>query len=109
MPELPSYVSAKGEGAVLEVFVQPRSARTEVVGLHGGALKIKITAPPVEGRANAAIESFLAEILDVPRSEVVVVSGAHGRRKRVRVTSLDPSTIASVLGGVLRSRAHEPG
>ena len=109
MPELPSYVTAKGDGAVLDVFVQPRAAQAGLAGLHGGALKIKVTAPPVDGRANAATESLLAGILRIPRSDVVVISGAHGRRKRVQVTSLDAHAIASVLGGVLSSRAHEPG
>jgi uncharacterized protein (TIGR00251 family) len=109
MPELPSYVTAKGSGAILEVFVQPRAAKEGLVGLHGGALKIKVTAPPVDGRANEAVGSILARILEVPRSSVSVVSGSRGRHKRVEVTSMGAHEVASVLGGVLSSRAHEPG
>ena len=58
--------------------VQPRSARDRVVGLHGGALKVQVTAPPVDGAANRAVIELLAEWLGVPRRAVAVVRGQHG-------------------------------
>ena len=75
--------------AVLDIHVQPRAARTEIVGPHGDAIKIRVAAPPVDGAANQALVRFIAERLGVPRSAVSLSSGASGRRKRVVVEGLD--------------------
>jgi hypothetical protein len=74
---------------VLEIRVQPGARASEVVGPYGSAVKIRIAAPPVDGEANRALESFLAVVLEVPRGAVTVVSGHSSRSKRVRVTGLD--------------------
>jgi len=76
--------------ARLVLHVQPRAARTEVVGPHGDAVKVRLAAPPVDGAANAALVRFLAERLGVPRHAVRLVGGAAGRRKVVEVDGLDP-------------------
>lgn len=75
------------QGAVwlLDVLVQPRAARTELAGLHDGRLKLRLTAPPVDGAANAALVEFLAERLGLPRSAIGVASGDSGRRKTVSI------------------------
>jgi uncharacterized protein (TIGR00251 family) len=70
------------------VRVVPRSSRNQIVGVEGGALKIKLTAPPVEGAANAALIEFVAEWLGVRRSAVSIVSGDRARNKLVRVNGL---------------------
>jgi uncharacterized protein (TIGR00251 family) len=70
------------------VHVVPRSSRNQIVGVEGGALKIKLTAPPVEGAANAALIEFLAEWLGIRRNGVSIVSGDKARRKRVRVAGM---------------------
>ena len=72
---------------VLEIHAQPGAKRTEVVGVHGGCLKIRLAAPPVEGRANAALVAFLAEQFGVPRSDVTILRGHTARRKTVCVAS----------------------
>jgi uncharacterized protein (TIGR00251 family) len=72
-------------GVIFKVFVQPRSKKNEIRGLHGDALKIKITAPPVDGAANAMCISYLAKCLKTARSAVDIVSGHTGRNKQVRV------------------------
>jgi len=72
--------------ADLAIRVQPRAKRTEVAGVHGGALKMRLAAPPVEGKANDAVVKLLATHLDVPPSRVELVSGATSRVKRFRVT-----------------------
>ncbi|MGH2721301.1 MAG: DUF167 domain-containing protein, partial [Actinomycetota bacterium] len=61
----------------------PRAARSAVVGLHGGAVKVKVQAPALEGRANDALLALVAGALGVPRSRVTLVAGAHSRWKRV--------------------------
>jgi uncharacterized protein (TIGR00251 family) len=71
------------------VHVQPRAKRTEVTGLHGAAVKIRLAAPPVDGAANDALRRFLAERLCVPRAAVRVVAGLASRDKLIEVDGLD--------------------
>jgi len=70
---------------ILEVHVQPRASRDEIAGEHGGRLKIRITAPPVDGKANKHLQAFLARTCGVPRSAVDLVAGESGRDKRLRI------------------------
>jgi uncharacterized protein (TIGR00251 family) len=69
----------------LDIHVQPGAKRSEVAGVHGDALKIRLAAPPVGGKANAALIAFLAEAFAVPKRNVTIVRGETGRRKTVRV------------------------
>ena len=69
----------------LEVHVQPSAKKNEIVGVHGDALKIRVAAPPVEGKANAALIAFLAEAFGVAKGNVAILRGETGRRKTVRV------------------------
>ncbi|HMG45440.1 MAG TPA: DUF167 domain-containing protein [Acidimicrobiales bacterium] len=79
---------------MLTVHVQPGARRSEIVGPHGDALKVRVTAPPVDGKANAAVVELLAEILDAP---VELVAGASSRRKRLRITGLDRDAVQQCL------------
>ena len=71
----------------LTIHAQPGAKRTEVAGAHGAALKIRIAAPAVEGRANDTLIAFLAESFGVPRRNVTLVRGETGRRKTLRIES----------------------
>jgi uncharacterized protein (TIGR00251 family) len=71
----------------LELHCQPGAKRTEVVGIHGSALKIRLAAPAVEGRANEALVAFLASSFGVPRRNVTLMRGETGRDKTVRIAS----------------------
>ena len=73
------------EGLVFSIHVQPRSSKNQIKGLYGDALKINLTAPPVDNAANKACGVFLAGLLSVPKSSVTIVSGHTGRNKRVMV------------------------
>ncbi len=84
-------------GCELAVFAVPRSSRTEVAGMHGDALRIRVAAPPVEGVANEAIRRFVADSLGISISDVSVVSGATGRRKRLSVSGVDRMSAMSRL------------
>jgi uncharacterized protein (TIGR00251 family) len=77
------------EGIVLRIHVQPGAGRSAVVGRHGDALKVRVAAPPVEGRANEAARSLLAEALAVPEADVELTSGQSSRSKRFRLKGLD--------------------
>jgi uncharacterized protein (TIGR00251 family) len=81
------------------VFVQPRASRTEVVGEHGDALKLRVAAPPVEGAANEALVRFLAKALGVPASAVRVAGGASGRRKVIEIEGVSAESVRAALLG----------
>jgi uncharacterized protein (TIGR00251 family) len=81
-------VTAAADGVRIAVQVQPRASRSEVAGLQGDALKVRVQAPPVEGAANEAVVELLAEVLGVHRRAVRVLAGATGRRKVVAVDGI---------------------
>ena len=78
-------VEVRGSTVRVSVHVQPRATRSEIVGLHGAALKVRLQAPPVDGAANEALLTLLAERLGVARRAVRVVAGASSRAKTVEV------------------------
>jgi uncharacterized protein (TIGR00251 family) len=88
-----------GDDLVLELRVQPRASRNAVEGLHGDRLRVRLRAPPVDGRANEALVALLAETFDIPRSRVRIEHGAGGRDKRVRIlgTVCPPPALAALL------------
>ena len=71
----------------LSLHVQPGARKSGIAGLHGDALKVKIAAPAVDNKANAALVEFLSETFDVPKSSIAIRHGATGRRKVVEITS----------------------
>ena len=73
-------------GITFSVKVQPRARKNAITGIVGSALKLSLTAPPVEGKANQAVIEFLADFFDIPRSSVTIASGASSRLKLVRIT-----------------------
>ena len=90
-------VTEREEGAIFRVRVLPRSRRDEVVGLHGDALKIRLTAAPTKGKANRALQEFLAERLGVSPSAVELLSGHTSRWKRVRVKGVSADAVRALL------------
>ena len=75
----------EGTDLILRVQLQPRASRDEFAGIHGNALKIRLTAPPVDGKANAALIAFLAEAFGVAKRQVTLVQGETGRAKQLRI------------------------
>ena len=92
-----SPVQDSPEGAVLTVHVQPKASKTEYAGIHGGALKFRVAAPPVEGAANEALCTYLAGLFGLPKKSVVVQSGHSSRRKRVLLTGVSAGRAQDVL------------
>ena len=86
--------------ATLQVRVIPRARRTEVGGRRGKALLIRLTAPPVDEAANAALTDFLARLLDVPRRSVTIASGEQSRDKCVRIAGLSPQQLAARVSAI---------
>ena len=83
----PAHGAALVGDVVLTLHVQPGASRTEYAGLHGDAHKIRLAAPPVEGRANEALIAFLADAFGVARRDVAIAIGASARRKIVRIAA----------------------
>lgn len=92
-----TWLSADAEGVTLRLHIQPGAKNTEVVGLHGEALKIRLAAPPVDGKANACLIAFLADRLGVAKSAISLVSGEASRAKRVRVSGIDSALVRRSL------------
>ena len=82
---------------ILTLYIQPSAKHTELVGLHGDALKIKLSAPPIEGKANKALLKFLAERFQVPLRQVSIKQGAQSRYKIVEIyqPSLGPQVLSA--------------
>ena len=78
-------LSARGDGVLLQLSVMPNAKRTEVDGLHDGALRVRLAAPPIDGRANEALVAWLAKSLGVPKRHVEVLRGESSRRKHVAI------------------------
>lgn len=93
----------------LTLRVQPRAARSRVVGRHGDALKVQVAAPPVDGAANAAVVSLLADWLDVPRRDLSIVRGEASRDKVVEVASREPAALAARIAARLEGCVDSPG
>lgn len=90
-------IAAIPGGVRLRLRIQSRASRTEVAGTHGDAIRVRLTAPPVDGAANEALVRFLAERLGVSRAAVRVVSGETSRSKVVEVDGLDPGAARARL------------
>ena len=99
MNSLPSWLKETEEGTVLEIYVQPGAKRYAAVGEFNGRLKVAITAPPVEGKANAHLVRLLARWLKVSKSDVTLVAGETSRTKRLAVRGVTPAGAAAALAG----------
>ena len=94
-------VNDTAAGATFAVRVHPRARKNAITGTLGDALKLSLTAPPAEGRANQACVEFLAEVLRLPRSSVTIAAGPASRNKVVRVAGLTASALQQRLSELL--------
>ena len=92
-------VTEQADGVLFRVRVAPRASREKITGVHDGALKVALTAPPVDGAANLALVKLLAKRLRVARSDVVIVRGESSRDKTVRVSGIDPAAVRALARG----------
>lgn len=95
---MPGWTQTANGGVILNCRVVPRAGKNAVQGLMGEAVKIRLTAPPVEGKANKALVEFLAEALDVARADVEILAGETSRNKRVFVRGLAEAQVRQRLG-----------
>ena len=92
-------VERNGDDLRLRIFLQPKAAKDQIVGLHDDELKISITAPPIDGQANAHLLKFLSKLFKVPKSSIVLEKGELNRHKQVLIPNpkIIPSPIESYL------------
>lgn len=94
--------AGNGGQVTLTLHIQPGAKKTEVAGIHGDALKIRLAAPPVDGKANAALIDFIATVLDLPKAAITLKSGQTSRRK---VLAIEVSDTAGAVAGRLLAKA----
>jgi uncharacterized protein (TIGR00251 family) len=92
-------ISESGNTTTFAVKVHPRAKKNAITGEVGDALKLAITAPPVDGKANEACIEFFAKLLKVPRSSVTIAAGQSGRNKVIRVAGITAAELRRALGG----------
>jgi uncharacterized protein (TIGR00251 family) len=81
----------------IEILVQPRASRAKIGPMHDGRIKIAVTAPPVDGEANAAVIELLARRLGIARGDIEVIAGASSRRKTLRIANVTQQQIAELI------------
>lgn len=101
MTHMPLPLEQRGELVSFRVRLQPRASRDEVVGLMQGALRIRLTAPPLEGRANRRLLEFLAKLLGLPKSQVQLLKGDKSRLKTIGVKGLRPVKLRARIAEIL--------
>ncbi|MCE0825669.1 MULTISPECIES: DUF167 family protein YggU [Buttiauxella] len=94
-----SAVSQTADGLVLRLYIQPKASRDSIVGLHGDELKVAITAPPIDGKANAHLVKYLAKQFKVAKSQVLLEKGDLGRHKQIKI--IDPQHIPTEVAALL--------
>lgn len=92
------WLKSSGDGLIVTLHIQPGAKKTEVAGVHGEALKIRLAAPPVDGKANAALIEFLADLFGMPKSRVTLVSGQTSRAKRIALSGVSEAEALQRLG-----------
>jgi hypothetical protein len=92
-----SFAKDVADGCTLAVRAHPGARKNAVTGIHAEAVKIALTAPPVDGKANEALVAFLAETLRLPRARIAIVAGVTSRAKMVRITGKSAAEVAAAL------------
>jgi uncharacterized protein (TIGR00251 family) len=88
----------KKEDLKITVLIKPRSSRNAVLGIHDDALKIALTAPPVEGKANKSLIKFLSKTLHLPQSDIQIIKGAKSKKKVLLIRNIDRNNFLKAIG-----------
>ena len=91
-------LNEKDGGVTIKVRVQPRASRTEIIGEHAGAIRMRVAAPPVDGKANEECRRYLAKLLKVGATSVEIISGDSSRDKVIRVSNISALRVLEALG-----------
>lgn len=98
-----TYIVSSPDGSpVLRLYVQPKASKTRCIGLHDGCLKIAVTSPPVDGKANKEIQKFLAKMFSIAKTDIVFKTGARSRRKLVIIKNRSNTEIRATVEKMLK-------
>jgi uncharacterized protein (TIGR00251 family) len=95
-----SAVTPLPDGLAIRCYIQPKASRDQIIGLHGDEIKVAITAPPVDGQANAHLIKFIAKQFKVAKSQVVIEKGELGRHKQLHI--IEPQQIPAAIAALMR-------
>ena len=101
---MPSWLKANDAGVIVTLHVQPRASKNEIIGVQAGALKVRLTSPPVEGAANKLCCEFIGKLCGVAKRAVTIQSGAKSRHKRLLVSGLSEAEVVAALQGTMKGR-----
>lgn len=95
----PAWLSVDGNDIILRLYIQPKSSKDQWIGKHGEEIKLAITAPPVDGKANAYLIKYLAKQFKVTKNQITIEKGIRGRHKQVRIQdpSVTPQSILELI------------
>ncbi len=93
-----SIITANDDGTIVQIKLSPRASDNKIVGIMDDAVKIRLQAPPVDGKANKALIKFIAKLLKVPASGVQIISGDTNRNKRIFIRNISPEAVRQKLG-----------
>ena len=97
MNPLPSWMRETPEGIIIDVKAQPGASRDECLGIQGDALKIRVTAPPVDSAANKALVKFLSKTIRIPRSRISIIKGKTSRHKQILLSGANAADLVPLL------------
>lgn len=92
-----SWIMDSKSGVIIQVHATPRASQNQIQGLHGEAIKIRLQAPPVDGKANETLIHFIAGTLGIPQRQITLLSGQTSRRKRLNIQGISLSQVCSRL------------
>jgi len=97
MAEHSPFLKKTGTSTLIMIHVQPRASMDRIIGLHGDRLKVQVKAPPVDSKANTAVQKLLSKILKIPKSKITLKSGASSRQKTFLIEGIGPAQVFSRL------------
>ena len=100
-------IEQSADGVTFPVKVHPKAKRERISGVLGDALKLEITAPPIDGRANEACISFFSKFLKVPRSSITIAAGLSSRNKVIRITGISAASVELAFATALEARDQQ--
>ncbi len=95
------FIQATREGLLLSLYIQPSARKDELCGIRAGSLKIRLNAPPVDGKANKRLVEYLARVFGIRRSSVEIVGGHASRRKQVRLKGIEEERVETIVSTLL--------
>ena len=92
-----SWIREKDGSIIIDVLVSPKAQKNQIVGIHDNRLKVKVAAPPVDGKANAELISFLAEVIGIRTYQIEIESGHTNKKKTLKLTEVTKETVESII------------